>query len=77
MKVFVNEVLSGTKKGYTNQSFSTVVNIGIGGSDLGPAMVVEALQFYKSPLQTYFISNVDGDHVQEILKKINPETTLL
>lgn len=76
MKVFVNEVLSGTKKGYTNQSFSTVVNIGIGGSDLGPAMVVEALQFYKSPLQTYFISNVDGDHVQEILKKINPETTL-
>ncbi|WMW77915.1 glucose-6-phosphate isomerase [Flavobacterium sp. 20NA77.7] len=76
MKVFVNEVLSGARKGYTNQSFTTVVNIGIGGSDLGPAMIVEALQFYKSSLQTHFISNVDGDHVQEILKKINPETTL-
>lgn len=76
MKVFVNEVLSGARKGYTNKSFTTVVNIGIGGSDLGPAMIVEALQFYKSSLQTHFISNVDGDHVQEILKKINPETTL-
>lgn len=76
MKGFVTEVLSGTKKGYTNKSFTTVVNIGIGGSDLGPAMIVEALQFYKSHLQTHFISNVDGDHVQEILKKINPETTL-
>lgn len=76
MKVFVNEVLSGARKGYTNQPFTTVVNIGIGGSDLGPAMIVEALQFYKSSLQTHFISNVDGDHVQEILKKINPETTL-
>lgn len=76
MKAFVNEVLSGARKGYTNKSFTTVVNIGIGGSDLGPAMVVEALQFYKSSLQTHFISNVDGDHVQEILKKINPETTL-
>lgn len=76
MKAFVIEVLSGARKGYTNKSFTTVVNIGIGGSDLGPAMIVEALQFYKSSLQTHFISNVDGDHVQEILKKINPETTL-
>src|SRR5690606_12078581 len=50
--------------------------IGIGGSDLGPNMVVEALQFYKNHLKTYFISNVDGDHVQEILRKVNPETTL-
>ena len=56
--------------------FTDVVNIGIGGSDLGPAMIVEALQFYKNNLTTHFISNVDGDHVQEILNKINPETTL-
>src|SRR5690606_36826692 len=54
----------------------SIVNIGKGGSDLGPAMVTEALKFYKNNLSAYFISNLDGDHVQEILKKINPETTL-
>lgn len=73
---FTNDVISGNKKGHTNQSFTDVVNIGIGGSDLGPAMVVEALQYYKNHLNVYFISNIDGDHVQELLKKINPETTL-
>ena len=76
IKKFTNEILSGKRKGFTNKKFTDVVNIGIGGSDLGPAMVVEALQFYKNHLSTHFISNVDGDHVQEILKKLNPETTL-
>ena len=76
MKSFSNEILSGDKKGFTGKAFTDVVNIGVGGSDLGPAMVVEALQFYKNHLNVHFISNVDGDHVQEILKKINPETAL-
>ena len=76
IKNFTNSIVSGTAKGYTGKPFTDVVNIGIGGSDLGPAMIVEALQFYKNELTTHFISNVDGDHVQEILKKINPETTL-
>ena len=73
---FSNEVISGTRKGYTGKAFTDIVNIGIGGSDLGPVMVVEALQFYKNHLNTHFVSNVDGDHVNEIIKKINPETTL-
>lgn len=76
IKNFTNYIVSGDAKGYSGKAFTDIVNIGIGGSDLGPAMVVEALQFYKNHLNTHFISNVDGDHVQEILKKINPETTL-
>jgi len=76
IKVFTNEVVSGQRKGYTGKVFTDVVNIGIGGSDLGPAMVVEALQFYKNDLNVHFVSNVDGDHVNEIIKKLNPETTL-
>ena len=76
IKKFTNEIISGKRKGYTNKKFTDVVNIGIGGSDLGPAMVVEALQFYKNHLNIHFVSNVDGDLVQEIIKKINPETTL-
>ncbi len=76
IKAFTNQVVDGKRKGFTGKSFTDVVNIGIGGSDLGPAMVVEALQFYKNHLTTHFVSNVDGDHVNEILKKINPETTL-
>ena len=76
IKKFTNEIISGKRKGYTNKKFTDVVNIGIGGSDLGPAMVVDALQFYKNQLNIHFVSNVDGDHVQEIIKKINPETTL-
>ena len=76
IKDFTNKIVSGEAKGYSGKAFTDVVNIGIGGSDLGPAMIVEALQFYKNNLNTHFISNVDGDHVQEILKKINPETTL-
>jgi len=76
IKAFSDEVISGQRKGFTGQAFTDVVNIGIGGSDLGPAMVVDALQFYKNQLNVHFISNVDGDHVQEVLKKLNPETTL-
>lgn len=76
IKTFTNEIVLGNKKGYTDKVFTDVVNIGIGGSDLGPAMVVESLQYYKNHLNVHFVSNVDGDHVNEIIKKINPETTL-
>ena len=76
IKSFTNEVTSGKRTGYTGKAFTDVVNIGIGGSDLGPAMVVEALQYYKNHLNVHFVSNVDGDHVNEIIKKLNPETTL-
>ena len=76
MKQFCDAIISGSKKGYTGKAFTDVVNIGIGGSDLGPAMVVESLKFYKNQLNVRFISNVDGDHVMESLKGLNPETTL-
>ena len=76
IEAFTNEVINGNRKGFTNKSFTDIVNIGIGGSDLGPAMVVESLQFYKNHLTTHFVSNVDGDHVNEVIKKLNPETTL-
>lgn len=76
IKAFSNEIIAGERTGYSGKPFTDVVNIGIGGSDLGPAMVVEALQFYKNQLNVHFVSNIDGDHVNEILKKINPETTL-
>jgi glucose-6-phosphate isomerase len=76
IKAFTEEIISGAKTGYTGKAFTDVVNIGIGGSDLGPAMVVEALKFYKNQLNVRFISNVDGDHVLESLKGLNPETTL-
>ncbi len=76
IKVFAQAVISGDKKGYTGKAFTDVVNIGIGGSDLGPAMVTEALKFYKNHLKTHFVSNVDGDHVHEVLKELNAETTL-
>jgi glucose-6-phosphate isomerase len=76
MELFSNEIINGSLKGYTGKAFTDIVNIGIGGSDLGPAMVFEALQFYKNHLNVHFVSNVDGDHVNEVIKKINPETTL-
>jgi glucose-6-phosphate isomerase len=76
IKNFTNEVVNGGRKGFTGKPFTDIVNIGIGGSDLGPAMVVEALQFYKNHLNVHFVSNVDGDHVNEVIKKLNPETTL-
>ncbi len=76
IKSFTDSVISGSKKGFTGKAFTDVVNIGIGGSDLGPAMVVEALKFYGNHLKMHFVSNVDGDHVYETLKGLNPETTL-
>lgn len=76
IKDFTSQVVDGKKKGFTGKQFTDIVNIGIGGSDLGPAMVVDSLQFYKNHLTTHFVSNVDGDHVNETLKKLNPETTL-
>jgi glucose-6-phosphate isomerase len=76
IKNFSNEIIAGQRKGFSGKPFTDVVNIGIGGSDLGPAMIVEALQYYKNDLNVHFVSNVDGDHVNEIIKKVNPETTL-
>ena len=77
MKQFSEEVIAGKRKGFTGKAFTDVVNIGIGGSGLGPAMVTEALKFYKNHLNVHFISNVDGDHVLETIKHLNPETTLI
>ena len=76
MKQFSNAVIDGKWKGYTGKSITHVVNIGIGGSDLGPDMVCEALKFYHNHLEVRFVSNVDGDHVMESLKGLHPETTL-
>ncbi|WP_054852504.1 glucose-6-phosphate isomerase [Olleya sp. ITB9] len=76
IEAFSNQIISGQLKGFTGKVFTDVVNIGIGGSDLGPAMVVDSLQYYKNHLTTHFVSNVDGDHVNEVLKTLNPETTL-
>ena len=76
IKKFTEAVINGDKKGHTNKPFTDVVNIGIGGSDLGPAMVTEALKYYKNHLNVHFVSNVDGDHVQEVLKNLNRETSL-
>ncbi|MGB2435193.1 MAG: glucose-6-phosphate isomerase [Flavobacteriaceae bacterium] len=73
---FADGVISGKWKGHTGKAITHVVNIGIGGSDLGPAMVTEALEFYSNQLQLTFVSNVEGDHVGEVIKKIDPETTL-
>ncbi|NYJ26179.1 glucose-6-phosphate isomerase [Allomuricauda sp. ARW1Y1] len=76
IKSFSNAVISGERKGHTGKAFTDIVNIGIGGSDLGPVMVTEALKYYQNDLKTHFVSNVDGDLVHEVLKELNPETTL-
>jgi glucose-6-phosphate isomerase len=76
MKEFSDAIISGNWKGYTGKAITDVVNIGIGGSDLGPVMVTEALKAYKSHLDLHFVSNVDGTHIAETLKTLNPETTL-
>jgi len=76
IKTFSDAIINGIRKGYTNKPFTDVVNIGIGGSDLGPAMVVDSLSFYGNHLRPHYVSNVDGDHVNEILKFLDPETTL-
>lgn len=76
MKTFSEAIISSEWKGYTGKAITDVVNIGIGGSDLGPYMVTEALRPYKNHLNMHFVSNVDGTHIAEVLKKVNPETTL-
>ncbi|XBC42795.1 MAG: glucose-6-phosphate isomerase [Buchnera aphidicola (Kaburagia rhusicola ensigallis)] len=76
MKLFSKAVIGGEWKGYTGKSITDVVNIGIGGSDLGPSMVVTALSAYKNHLKIHFVSNMDGAHISSILKKVHPETTL-
>lgn len=76
IKNFTQAVVSGKHKGHSGKTITDIVNIGIGGSDLGPAMVVDSLQYYKNHLDTHFVSNVDGDHYKEIIKNLNPETTL-
>jgi glucose-6-phosphate isomerase len=76
IKNFTDAVTNGNHKGFSGKQITDVVNIGIGGSDLGPAMVIDSLQFYKNQLNTHFVSNVDGDHYQEVIKNLNPETTL-
>ncbi len=76
MKKFSEAVISGSWKGYSGKAITDVVNIGIGGSDLGPVMVTEALKAYKNHLNLHFVSNVDGTHIAETLKKVDPETTL-
>ena len=76
MKTFSAKVISGQHKGFSGKEITDVVNIGIGGSDLGPVMVCSALKHYKTRLNVHFVSNVDGNHIAETLKKLDPETTL-
>ncbi|GLH03559.1 Glucose-6-phosphate isomerase [Gryllus bimaculatus] len=76
MKAFSQQVISGQWLGYTGKPITDVINIGIGGSDLGPLMVTEALRPYATRLQVHFVSNIDGTHLAEVLKRLNPETAL-
>lgn len=76
MKAFSESVISGSHKGFTGKEITDVVNIGIGGSDLGPVMVCSALKHFKTRLNVHFVSNVDGNHMAEVVKDLNPETTL-
>ncbi|WP_373496537.1 glucose-6-phosphate isomerase [Aquiflexum sp.] len=77
MKSFADKISNESWLGYTGKPITSLVNIGIGGSDLGPVMVTEALKPFQNPnLEIYFVSNVDGTHIAETLKKVNPETTL-
>src|SRR5438105_1691570 len=77
MKAFCENIHSGRWKGYTGKPIKYIVNIGIGGSDLGPQMVTEALKPYWLPnMQAYFVSNVDGTHIAETLKEITPDETM-
>ena len=73
---FSNEIITGNYLGFSGKKISTIVNVGIGGSDLGPKMVTEALEFYRNHLNIRFISNVDGDHIHGLLEVLDPETTL-
>lgn len=76
MKEFSEQVRSGAWKGFTGKKITDVVNIGIGGSDLGPVMVSEALKHYSSDIKVHYVSNIDGTHIAETLRSVNAETTL-
>jgi len=76
MKSFSEKIISGNWKGFSGLQITDIVNIGIGGSDLGPLMVTEALRPYHTHIKSHFVSNVDGTHISETLKSLNPETTL-
>ena len=76
MKAFSESVISGSHKGFTGKEITDVVNVGIGGSDLGPVMVCSALKHFKTRLNVHFVSNVDGNHMAEVVKDLDPETTL-
>lgn len=76
MKAFSESIISGSHKGFTGKEITDVVNVGIGGSDLGPVMVCSALKHFKTRLNVHFVSNVDGNHMAEVVKDLNPETTL-
>ena len=76
MKAFSQKIISGQHKGFAGHPITDIVNVGIGGSDLGPAMITEALQFYKNRLNVHFVSNIDGDYIQDLLETLVPETTL-
>ena len=76
MKQFSTDLRNGTFKGATGKQITDVVNIGIGGSDLGPKMVCESLKYYAKGPDVHFVSNIDGADIFETLKKLNPETTL-
>ena len=76
MKEFCGQIINGSWTGFTGKKIENIVNIGIGGSDLGPLMVTEALKPFKNHLRIHFVSNVDGTHVSEVLKKLDQETTL-
>ncbi|MGZ5188697.1 MAG: glucose-6-phosphate isomerase, partial [Kaistella sp.] len=76
MKTFSAKVISGEHKGFSDKEITDVVNIGIGGSDLGPVMVCSALKHFKTRINVHFVSNVDGNHIAETLKTLDPETTL-
>ena len=76
MESFSEEIINGSHKGFTGKAITDVVNIGIGGSHVGPEMGTEALQFYRNHLKIHFIANIDGDGIAEILNGLNPETTL-
>jgi len=76
IKSFSEKIINGEQKGFSGKSFTDIVNIGIGGSDLGPKMVTQALYYYKNHLNVHYISNVDSDGFVPLLEKLNPETTL-
>lgn len=76
IRVFSEQIRSGSWKGYSGKAITDIVNVGIGGSDLGPVMVCEALKAYQSKIKPWFVSNIDGTHMAETLKQVNPETTL-